>query len=228
MVGGGLAGASSAWRLAERGLDVTLVERDVPATAHGSSHGSARIFRYAYPDGIYVDLVKASEAGWAELSDRHGSPLITRSGALDFGAERYPEALARMLSAREIECSLFSQEEASARWPHIAFDGPALFHPAGGVLDAENTVRTMVAAAEAKGARILTGWPLARLERSGSGFRAVANDGRVVEAGQVVVSAGGWLPELLGHLSLPDSFVKAFPDLEVREENAVVNRGRTS
>lgn len=52
VVGGGLAGASAAWRLAQRGVEVTLVERYEPATAFGSSHGSARIFRFATQTGF--------------------------------------------------------------------------------------------------------------------------------------------------------------------------------
>ncbi|WP_432563371.1 FAD-dependent oxidoreductase [Kineococcus sp. SYSU DK003] len=220
VVGAGLAGASTAWRLADRGFSVTLVERDVPACAHGSSHGSARIFRYAYPERAYVDLVGASEPGWAELSAVHGAPLITRTGALDFGSDRHPHDLATVLEAAGVDHELLPQEQARERWPQIAFDSDVLLHAAGGVLDAESTVGAMVAAARAKGAQVLTGWPLQRLERTGPGFTAHALDGRTVQAGRVVVSAGGWLPELLGNLSLPSGFLGAFPALEVREENA--------
>lgn len=119
-----------------------------------------------------------------------------------------------------MEHELLSPSAARERWPQITFDTDVLFHQAGGVLDAESTVRTMISAAEALGARILTGWPLQRLERTGSGFTAHSEDGRTVEAGQVVVSAGGWLPDVLSNLELPEAFVKAFPALEVREENA--------
>ncbi|MBB2902475.1 sarcosine oxidase [Kineococcus radiotolerans] len=220
VVGAGLAGASAAWRLTERGCSVTLVERDVPASAQGSSHGSARIFRYAYPERTYVDLVAASEPGWAELEARHGAPLITRCGALDFGARRDPHGLAAVLAAAGVEHELVPREQARERWPHVAVDTDVLHHAAGGVLDAETTVRTMVAAARAGGAEVLTGWPLQRLERTGAGFTAHAADGRTLSAGRVVVSAGGWLPDLLGDLPLPAGFLAAFPRLEVREENA--------
>ena len=50
VVGAGLAGAATAWSLTRRGHEVTLVERTQPAARDGSSHGSARIFRYAYSD----------------------------------------------------------------------------------------------------------------------------------------------------------------------------------
>lgn len=224
VVGAGLAGASTAWRLADRGFSVTLVERDVPASEHGSSHGSARIFRYAYPERVYVDLVAATEPGWAELSALHGADLVRRCGALDFGTQRDPHGLAAVLADAGVEHELLPRDQARDRWPHIAFDTDVLLHRAGGVLDAESTVTTMVAAARARGAEVLTGWPLQRLERTGSGsasgFTAHAADGRTVSAERVVVAAGGFLPDLLADLSLPAGFLGAFPSLQVKEENA--------
>ncbi|GAB3451246.1 FAD-dependent oxidoreductase [Kineococcus endophyticus] len=220
VVGAGLAGASAAWRLAQRGFSVTLVERDVPASERGSSHGSARIFRYAYPERVYVDLVGAGEPGWAELSALHGSDLVQRCGALDFGARRGPHGLAAVLASAGVEHELLSRDDARDRWPHIAFDTDVLLHRAGGVLDAESTVTTMVSAAQALGAEVLTGWPLRRLERTGAGFTAHAEDGRTLSAGRVVVAAGGWLPDLLGDLGLPSGFLAALPPLRVTEENA--------
>lgn len=219
VVGAGLAGAATAWRLAQRGHEVSIVERQVPAAADGSSHGSARIFRFAYPERHYTDLVIRSQPGWRELERLRGEPLITPTAALDFGGLRTPTALARVMAAAGIEHQLFAQDEARRRWPQITADTDVLYHQ-GGVIDAENAVKAMVSAAVAGGAQLLTDWPLTRLERSGSGFTAHSADGRTVAAGHVVVSAGGWLPDLLGQLTLPTGFLAAFPALEVREENA--------
>ena len=41
VVGAGLAGAATAWQLAARGHQVTILERNVPASHDASSHGSA-------------------------------------------------------------------------------------------------------------------------------------------------------------------------------------------
>ncbi|MEZ0491691.1 FAD-dependent oxidoreductase [Kineococcus sp. TBRC 1896] len=220
VVGAGLAGASTAWRLAQRGRTVVLVERDVPASAQGSSHGSARILRHAYPERLYVDLVGAAETAWTELSALHGADLVTRCGALDFGARRDPHGLAAVLADAGVEHELLAREDARDRWPGIAFDSDVLWHRAGGVLDAGSTVRAMVAAARAHGAQVLQGWALSRLERTGAGFTAHAADGRTVSAGRVVVCAGPWLPDLLGELPLPAGFLAALPTLTVTEENA--------
>lgn len=94
VIGAGLAGASAAWRLSELGHTVTVLERTTPANDEGSSHGSARIFRYAYPSKLYTDLVVRARSGWDELESRSGRALITPTGAVDFGELRDPAGLA--------------------------------------------------------------------------------------------------------------------------------------
>ncbi len=219
VVGAGLAGAATAWRLAQRGLSVTLVDRDVPASAQGSSHGSARILRFAYPELEYVRLVQAALPGWRELEAAHGAPLLIATHALDFGSRRDPRGLAAVLERAGLPHELVPQTDAADRWPGLAPETEVLVHD-GAVIDAQGTVTAMVAAAVAAGAQVHTGWPLARLERTGGGFIAMATDGRTLEAGHVVVAAGGWLPDLLDRLALPAGFRAAFPALQVKQENA--------
>lgn len=219
VIGAGLAGSAAAWRLAQAGHEVTVLERSTPANEDGSSHGSARILRYAYSEVFYSGLVVEASRHWDELARLSGERLITPSGALDFGSTRDPERLARVLEEVGIEHELLSREAAAARWD-LAFDTSVLWHPAAGVIDSENSVRAMLAQASAHGARLLNDWPVARVERAGRGYRAIRSDGAVVEADQVVVAAGGWLPDLLSELSLPDGFLAGFPPLEVRQEQA--------
>lgn len=224
VIGAGLAGAAAAWRLAEAGHEVTLLERTTPGNEEGSSHGSARIFRYAYPDQRYVDLVARSEAGWSELAARSGVELITRTGCLDFGERRDPRRLASVLAAAGVEHALLSADEARARWP-IAVDGEALWQPSAGVIDAISTVQAMVDAAVAAGAELHEHAPVAAIGQSGSGYTVrladdAADPGAVFGAEQVVIAAGGWLPELVGGLPLPSSFLGSLPTFEVWQENA--------
>jgi len=220
VVGAGLTGAATAWQLARRGHEVTVLERTAPANAQGSSHGSARIFRYGYPDVFYAQLVVEARAEWSELERVAGEQLITPTGALDFGVERDPAGLARVFEQVGVEHELLTREEAASRWPGLAPDSDVLWHPGAGVIDAERSVLAMLAAAAADGARVEHGWPVHRVERAGAGLRVVAEDGRTVEAEHVVVAAGGWLPDLLGSLGLPEPLLAAFPPLTVREENA--------
>ena len=48
------SGRSSAWTASTRDLHVVLLEQFDSGHKHGSSHGSARIFRRAYPDDLHV------------------------------------------------------------------------------------------------------------------------------------------------------------------------------
>lgn len=220
VVGAGLAGAAAAWQLAKRGHQVAVVERSVPANDAGSSHGSARIFRYAYPDAGYAAMVKESLAGWEELSELAGQPLITPTGCVDYGQDREPRALADVLAGAGIGHELLSAEEARGRWPQFAFDTEVLWHQGAGVIDAHETVHTMVRAAVGHGARLFQDWTLTTARRSGAGYLLTNDRGEQVEAGHLVVAAGGWLPGLLGGLDLAPAFLASLPAFTVMQETA--------
>jgi sarcosine oxidase len=220
VVGAGLAGAATAWQLASRGHEVTLLERSTPANEWGSSHGSARIFRYAYPELEYTQMVVDAKQGWDELERLSGRQLITPTGAVDHGSVRHPRQLAENLATVGVEHELLSPEEAQQRWPQFAFDTEVLWHPGAGVLDAQTTVNTMVELAVAQGAQLKTGWELSTVARSVSGFRLTSSTGEGVETEHLIVCAGGWLPALLGDLSLPAAFLQQMPSLQVRQEQA--------
>ncbi|WP_243073932.1 FAD-dependent oxidoreductase [Microbacterium sp. SS28] len=221
IIGAGLAGAAAAWSLARRGHDVVLLERTTPASAFGSSHGSARILRYTYPDAFYTGLMVEARRGWDELEALHGERLITPTGSLDYGATREPGALAAVLSGYGIPHELVSAAEAASRWPGFAFDGPVLWHESAGVIDAEATVEAMVGLAIAAGAQLRQDWTAARVIAHGEDFLVESAAGDTVLASHVVVAAGGWLPALLGELGLPSATLAAFPPLEVRQEQAL-------
>jgi sarcosine oxidase len=220
VVGAGLAGAATAWQLAAAGHEVTILERGVPADTAGSSHGSARIFRYSYPSRAYTRMVVRSSALWRELEEQGRTQLITPSGALDFGAERDPVGLAGVLDEVGVEHELLDLAAASQRWPQFEFDSPVLWHPGAGVIDAETSVDTMVGLARAQGARLLTGWEVTGVDRRGRDYVLRNGAGEMIHAERVIVAAGGWLTGLLGRLGLPTRFLAQVPALQVLQEQA--------
>ncbi|GAA1172277.1 sarcosine oxidase [Nesterenkonia xinjiangensis] len=220
VIGAGLAGASVAWRLAQAGHEVTVLERDVPANAQGSSHGSARIFRHAYPSRLYTEMVVRAEAGWEELHESSGVQALTLTGAVDHGALRRPTALAEVLEACGVAHELLSGAEARRRWPMFAFETEVLWDPGAGVVDPEAAVQAMLDLAREAGAHVETGWEVGRVERTRTGHRLTSTDGRICEAGELIVCAGGWLPQLLSELPLPAGFLPASHAVEVRQEQA--------
>ena len=218
--GAGLAGAATAWQLATAGHEVTILERGVPADAAGSSHGSARIFRYAYPSEAYTRMVVRSWDLWRDLEEASRTQLITPSGALDFGVRREPARLARVLDSVGIDHELLDSAAASQRWPGFAFESSVLWHPGAGVIDAESSVATMISLAAAQGARLLSGWEVTGIDRDDRGYLLHSRAGEEIHAERVVVAAGGWLPSLLGRLGLPAAFLAQMPVLQVLQEQA--------
>ena len=158
---------------------------------------------------------------WDVLALDSGSQLITPAGAVDFGSERIRGCSPGCWPGQGSSTNCSSAAEATARWPQIAFDTEVLWHPDAGVIDAETAVNAMVEQAVRHGARLLTGWPLQRRgARPAAGYRLHSATGETFDAGNVVISAGGWLPGLLGELSLPAGFLAGLPEITVRQEQA--------
>jgi sarcosine oxidase len=139
---------------------------------------------------------------------------------VDYGPERQPEHLARVLDGAGVEHELLSAADARSRWPQFSFDTSVLWHPGAGVIDAERSVNAMIDQAVKHGATLLTGWDVASVDKRESGYRVSSVAGEEIDAGNVIVSAGGWLPGLLGRLGLPDGFLAGLPEITVRQEQA--------
>lgn len=225
VVGAGLAGSATAWQLARRGADVVLLEAYEVGHAGGSSSGSARIIRRAYTDRFFTRLTGHAWSDWAEAEADTGEPLVTRTGGLDFGADRDVAAVTRAQAAEGVPHRLLSAEEAAERWPQFVFDGEVLHHPDAGVVDATRAVRAMAARASQLGADVRCGWPVARVERHRTGYLLSSAAGHPpVRADVVLVAAGPWLAELLPELPLDAA---RLPPLEVTQQQVFHFRSRS-
>jgi sarcosine oxidase len=198
VIGAGLAGSATAWALARRGRSVVLLEALQPGHQRGSSHGSARIFRRAYPDPLYVRLTGQAQALWRQLADEAGEELVATTGAVDYGPSRKQEKMHELLTESGVPAELMTARAAAERWPGISFGpDPVMFHPDGGVIDPERAMAAMCASAAGRGARVSYGTPVLRVETDGDGATAHTAD-RSWRAPTVVVAAGAWLEPLLG------------------------------
>jgi monomeric sarcosine oxidase len=198
IIGAGLAGSATAWALARRGRSAVVLEAFQPGHRRGSSHGSARIFRRAYPDPLYARLTGEAQRLWRQLADEAGEELVLTTGSLDFGPAREQEKMYEILRAFGVPVELLPPAAAAERWPGVVFGGdPVMFHPDAGVIDAERAMGAMRALAQAHGAQIHYGSPVLSVSASDSGA-VVRTAGRSWHAPAVVVAAGAWLEPLLG------------------------------
>jgi sarcosine oxidase len=198
IVGAGLAGSAAAWALASRGRSVVLLEALEPEHRRGSSHGSARIFRRAYPDPLYVRLTGQAQVLWRRLADEAGEEIVTATGAVDYGPARQQEKMYEILTAQGVPAELMPPGEAAGRWPGMSFGPePVMFHPDGGVIDPERAMAAMRRVAAARGAQVSFGTRVLRAEAGRDGATVHTAD-RSWHAPAVIVAAGAWLEPLLG------------------------------
>lgn len=204
VVGGGLMGTAAAWRAAARGASVALLERFALGHDRGSSHGSARIVRRAYPDPLYARLTGQAFDLWAELESETGiggpEALIRTTGGIDHGARRDLAGIASALAEAGVPYERLGRAEAQDRWPGMVFEGDVLYHPQAGTVDAARAVRVMAARAEALGATVLERAPALGVELDGDRgdtalVRTAFGD---VRARSVVLAAGAWIEPVAG------------------------------
>jgi len=216
VIGAGLAGSAAAWAMARRGRSVAVLEAFGPGHRRGSSHGSARIFRRAYPDPLYVRLTGKADRLWRHLADEAGEELVLRTGGLDYGPARMQEKMHGILSEFGVPAELMPAAAAAERWPGVAFGSdPVLFHPDAGIIDPERAMAAMRRLAVTAGAEIFYETAVVRVSATPGGAMVDAA-GQSWRAPVVIVAAGPWLEPLLGgNLALV-----RLPELVVMQQQA--------
>jgi len=199
VVGAGVMGAMTAWRLAQRGRAVVLLEQFPLLHAHGSSHGQTRIMRVAYRDPRYTTLAGEALDLWRDLETESNEHLLEQSGQLDHGDPQVIDGIEAGLLGNGWAAQRLAPDEATERWPGMAFDRAVVFSPDGGRVFADRSVAAAVRTAERLGAVVHERTRVERIERTATGARVHAATG-AWDAGAVVLCAGPWLPELAGSL----------------------------
>ncbi|QKZ17148.1 FAD-dependent oxidoreductase [Streptomyces chartreusis] len=201
VVGAGLTGAATAWALSRAGHSVTLFDTYGFGHDKGSSHGSSRIFRRVYPDALYVGMTGRAQEGWRELESESNTTLLQTRGGIDHGRSRDPQALAAVAAKHGLTHELLSASEARERWPGMVFDGPVLFQPDAGVVNADLSIGAFLGVARRNGAHLVPHTPVDAIEVFHD--HVVVHAAQAVRARRVVLAAGGWLPELVAACDLP-------------------------
>lgn len=175
MVGGGVIGVATAWALARRGVEVTLVERDGLA-AHASGRNQGLVIGPHPPEmaaiaergvALYGELHERSDHGFFFDREPHGCLMIGQAGL-------HGAALA---------------EAEPLLGPTVSSAG---FNADARRIDPGAAVVALAAEARAAGATIRSGIEVRELLRTGSTVTGVLTDEGRLTAGTVVVAAGPW------------------------------------
>ncbi|WP_372664064.1 NAD(P)/FAD-dependent oxidoreductase [Amycolatopsis kentuckyensis] len=210
VIGGGVIGVSCAFRLAEAGVDVLLLERD--GLGGGSTAKAAGGIRSSFTSRVNVELGLRGLAAYSAFPERFGTEIdFRRDGYLyllidpaDVSAIGHCAELQREYGVRS---HLLEPAEARAVLPMLETDGivAALWSPDDAKATPDAVVQGYARAARVCGATLRTGVEVTGVERDGDTLTGVNTTAGFVRTGAVVCAAGAWsgrIGELAG-LDLP-------------------------
>ena len=204
VVGAGVMGSATAWWLARSGVDTVLLEQFEQGHTRGSSHGSTRIFRLAYPDPAYIEMALQALPLWREVEDATGSQLLLTTGGIDSGHSSSVGEIVEALERTRVPHEIVDAPEAALRWPGFRFDGSVVYQPDAGRISADAAVRALQQHARLRGADVRFDEPVRALTANGDDSVVVSTDADRYRARAVVVTAGAWASGLVdGFVDLP-------------------------
>ncbi len=211
VVGIGGLGSAALWQLARRGQRVLGLERFDLGHTMGSSHGLNRIIRLAYFEHpSYVPLLRRAYELWRETEQLAKEQLLFVTGGLDAGHpdSRVVEGSLRACREHALPHEVLTASEIGRRFPgyRLPADYAAVYQPDAGFVASERAIMVHAALGIAAGAEIHARETVIAIEPNG-GHVVVVTDHSRYEAGQVIVSAGAWVSDLvpdLTHVAVPE------------------------
>jgi sarcosine oxidase len=204
IVGAGVMGAAAACELAREGARVAMADQSPIPNPRAASVDHSKVFRFAYPDPLYVKLAVDSLNRWRTIESETGTRLLTQTGALLIG-KREPSFETECYEAMRslgLESEKLDSRQASARFPQFNSSAFAygVYDPSGAILHAETAVRALIDLARRRGVEILEGERVIDARQAGSRVLIVTESGQEIECERAMIASGPWSRKLLPFL----------------------------
>lgn len=209
VIGAGAIGSAAAYWLARAGAERVLVlEQFEPGHPFGSSGDHSRIIRRAYHRDDYTALTDAMFAAWAEVEERSGLKVYTKTGGIDLAAagsagaaeiDQYRQAM----DAAGIRYDELTIDDIRAHYPQwkVSDDTIGIHQADGGILDIRRSVSAHVSLARAAGVEFRSGVVVTGVRVTPHGVSVTTQEGSF-DGDHLVVAAGSWLGDLMPDLGL--------------------------
>lgn len=203
IIGGGVVGLSVAWGLLRRGLTVTVIDGDdTGLRASRGNFGLVWVQSKGMKQPRYAQWSQTSAALWRgfadELSDLTGTDLgLRQDGGYDlhFSEETLAETVAKYEVLKEklggnYPYEVLGHNALRKEEPNI---GPkvvgAIWHKQDGHANPLRLLQALADGVRRKGGRVMTGYKVVAVDKA-DGFTLTCEDGTLLRAGKVVLSAG--------------------------------------
>jgi len=201
IVGGGVMGASTAFHLAEAGVNVTLLERD--SLASGSTSKAAGGVRANFSDELNIALGLRSLAAFENFKVRPGQDIDLHQVGYLFiltkpeDVELF-EGSVKLQNSLGVQSRMLTPREAQELSPLLNIDGvlAAAYSPRDGHCTPESVVLGYATGARKHGASIHTGVEVTGIVHDGSTISAVKTSAGRIETSTVINCAGAWSPQI--------------------------------
>ncbi|WP_119460883.1 FAD-dependent oxidoreductase [Rhodospirillaceae bacterium SYSU D60014] len=204
IVGGGIAGLSTAWALSRDGHQITLFEQDSVPNPRGASVDQHRLIRNFYSDQVgYCRLVASAFAAWDQLWRALGRSHYIETGALAISTtpDDWTARSRRTMDTVGFDYTVLDDATLAARYPILtpAAGCWALHTKRGGVLLADRIVADLGDLLRREGVDIRVGCRVRDIDPARA--RITLEDGTTAAGDAVVIAAGAWLPRLLAEFA---------------------------
>jgi sarcosine oxidase subunit beta len=200
IIGGGVQGASLAFHLAKRGTKVIILEKQfIGAGATGRSSGLVRMHYDTEVDSRLAWVSFQYFLNWKELVG--GDSGFTRTGFIQIVEEKHTEALKANIKMHQqigIPSLLVTADDVKRLAPYLVTDDFefAAYEPESGYAMPSDSANGLMAAARAKGARLVQDCVVTGIQVIGGKVTGVETAQGVFSAPVVVNAAGAWAEPL--------------------------------
>lgn len=198
VVGGGVVGLAAAWRLAEAGHAVTVMDMGAIPNRVGASWDEHRLCRLPYGDQRgYAQLMAPAMAAWERVWAALGERLYAETGCLALSSAEgdWTDRSRTSLAALGLAHHVLTPSAVAARCPFLRLDDARFgLWTWGGVLFADRITAGFAALAEAAGA-VFRRESAVREVHPAAASVALA-DGQMIQGDVVLVAAGAWTSRL--------------------------------
>ncbi|MCH2101548.1 MAG: FAD-binding oxidoreductase [Planctomycetes bacterium] len=206
IVGAGIAGAATAYFLAQRGQRVILLDRERTPGAHSTGRNAA-ILRTAIPEPALHALAADSRRFYASPPPGFSEIPLFESVGLYLGAAIEAAEDLRAWTARS-DCSAGGSEvppeQLYEAYPQLAHKLALTVHyPTEGAFDVNAILVGFLRGARAAGAEMRFGVEVLELAKRAERVVGVETSEGFVKADEVVIAGGGWAGRLPGAAGWP-------------------------